>query len=158
MTGFERWSIGVTSAVVTVSGTLYLWVKYFLTPMDPFSVINHPLQPVLLQLHLLSGPPLVLLFGMILQSHILKKNRSGHRPNRRTGLVALWMFGVMTMSGYGLQVLTVPASITAVVWLHIGSGIAFVLSYMAHLAISLRLSAASNAGVVKPNRLVSSAR
>jgi len=157
MTGFQRWSTGVASAVVSISGILYLWVKYFLTPMDPFSVINHPLQPVLLQVHLLSGPPLVVLFGMLLQSHVLKKVWSGHRPNRRSGLVALWMFGVMTMSGYVLQVLTIPASITVVVWLHVGSGIAFALGYTAHLAISLRLSASSHDGVVKPNRLASSA-
>ena len=158
MTRFERWSIGLASAVVSISGILYLWVKYFLTPTDPFSVINHPLQPMLLQLHLLSGPPLIVLFGMVLQSHILKKIKSGYQPNRRTGLVALWTFGVMTMSGYLLQILTVPASITVVLWLHIGSGTVFTLSYVAHLAISLRLTVGSADRIVKSNPLVSSAR
>jgi hypothetical protein len=158
MTRFEKWSIGLATTVVSASGLLYLWVRYFVTPTDPFSVINHPLQPYLLQVHLLAAPPLVLLFGMVLQSHILKKLRSGYRPNRRSGLVALWTFGVMTMSGYLLQMVTAPLVTTVVVWLHVGSGGVFTLSYVVHLAISLRLAAIEPRRRIDPGRALSGAR
>ena len=56
MTRFERWAVWVTSVLTFVTGVVYLWMKYFLVSDDPFAVVNHPLQPVVLKLHIVVAP------------------------------------------------------------------------------------------------------
>jgi hypothetical protein len=136
---WERWSFGVLSALVAVGGFAYLWMKYLLENTDPFAVVNHPWQPAILHLHVLASPPLVLVFGIILNSHIMKKLRATKIPNRKSGLLSLATFGAMIASGYLLQVVADERWLRSLVGIHVGSGTIFTVSYVAHLVISVRL-------------------
>jgi hypothetical protein len=53
---------------------------------------------------------------------------------------------------------TAPLVTTVVVWLHVGSGGVFTLSYVVHLAISLRLAAIEPRRRIDPGRALSGAR
>lgn len=152
MTAWERRSFNALVLLVTVSGLGYLWMKYFMQSPDPFSVINHPLQPLMLQLHILASPMLILVMGIIFQSHIARKVRGGHRPNRRSGLTALVTFAVMTLSGYLLQVASHPVFWRAALVVHLSSGAIFAASYVIHLIVSVGLV---NAATRKPTPEVS---
>ena len=140
MKTWERWSFGVLSLVVAVTGFAYLWMKYALETGDPFAVVNHPWQPTMLHLHVLAAPALILLFGLILNSHILKKLGAYKKANRRSGLLSLGTFGGMTASGYLLQVASSETWLAALVILHVATGVVFSVTYVAHLLISVRLA------------------
>ena len=139
MKRWERWSFNLFSLAVAVSGFAYFWMKYLVEAGDPFAVVNHPWQAAMLHLHVLASPPFVLAFGVILNSHIMKKLRAPRMPNRRTGLASFATFAVMIGSGYLLQVATADAWLRGLVILHVASGVVFTLTYGIHLAISVRL-------------------
>ena len=140
MRRWERWSFNIAAAVVAVTGFAYFWMKYFVQSNDPFAVVNHPWEGAMLNLHVLASPPFILVFGILLNSHIMRKLGASRIPNRTSGLLSLGTFAAMAASGYVLQVAMDEALRTALVWLHVGSGAVFTLSYGVHLVVSARLA------------------
>lgn len=149
MKRWERWSFNVLAAIVATSGFLYLWMKYFVERPDPFAVANHPWQGTTLGLHVLASPPFILIFGLILNSHILKKLGASRLPNRRSGIASLVLFVVMLGSGYLLQVVTDRELMQVLIAAHIGSGALFSLFYAIHLVLSWRLARARPAARIR---------
>ena len=80
------------------------------------------------------------MFGLILNSHILKKIGAPRLPNRKSGLASLVLFVVMLGSGYLLQVVSDRQVLQTLVIAHIGSGTLFSLAYGLHLILSWRLA------------------
>ena len=146
MKRWERRSLHLTTLVVAVTGLAYLWMKYFIDNQDPFAVVNHPWEPAMLQLHVLAAPAFILVFGIVLNSHVIRKLGIAKLPNRRSGLVSFGLFAVMVVSGYLLQVMASDAALRTLVWLHAGSGALFSVTYLVHLAISVRLTRRVTAG------------
>ena len=120
-----------------MTGLAYLWMRYVLVSSDPFSVINHPWQPAMLKIHLLAAPGLILIFGIVFQSHIARKLGSPDRANRRSGWLSLVTFALMTASGYLLQTVTSPTAVQLVWWLHLASSGVFTVGYTTHLLLGL---------------------
>jgi hypothetical protein len=139
MKRWERWSLNLSALAVIVTGAVYTWMKYVVINDDPFAVVNHPWQPAMLDAHLLVAPTFILIFGIVLNSHVMKKLRATKIPNRKSGFVALGTFVLMTISGYGLQVVTDDFWLNATVILHLASGAIFSVTYAGHLWISVRL-------------------
>jgi hypothetical protein len=135
MKPWEHRSFNVVAGLVTLTGLAYLVMKVFMESDDPFALVNHPWQPTMLSLHVVAAPILVLFFGMIFRSHTLKKLQSHLASNRRTGWTTLTSFGSMALSGYLLQVVTVPAWLDALVWVHVAASLIFVVGYSVHLVI-----------------------
>ena len=140
MRPWEHRSFNVASAVVTVTGLAYLYMKFFMQTDDPFAIVNHPWQPSMLAAHVIAAPLLVLMFGMLFRSHTLKKIASPVRANRRTGWTSLISFGSMALSGYLLQVVTSPAWLDALVAIHIVTSLVFAVGSVIHLVIGWRMS------------------
>ena len=139
MKRWERWTFNALALAVAATGFVYLWMKYALATDDPFAVINHPWQTAMLDLHLVASPAFILMFGIVLNSHVMKKLRATRLPNRRSGYVSLTTFAAMVLSGYLLQVSWSEAWLNALVVLHVGAGTIFSVAYGAHLLISVRL-------------------
>lgn len=139
MKRWERWSFNALNAVVAVTGLAYFVMKYLLATDDPFAVVNHPWEPTMLALHVVSAPVLILLFGIVLRSHILKKLVSKYQPDRRTGWISLLSFAGMALSGYLLQVASTPTAGNVLLVLHLATSGFFLLGYSAHLVIGWRL-------------------
>ena len=93
----------------------------------------------MLALHVVAAPFVILTFGIVLRSHILKKLTSKSQPDRRTGWISLISFSAMALSGYLLQVVSSVVLIDVLVVLHIATGVVFVIGYGAHLIIGWRL-------------------
>lgn len=140
MKRWERWSFNTLTLLVAVTGFLYLWMKYFLEVDDPFALVNHPWQTTMLALHVLASPIFLLIFGIVFNSHIMKKLRASNLPNRKTGLISLGTFAVMVLSGYLLQTSSDERWLQALVVVHVASGALFSLTYGTHLVISARLA------------------
>ena len=140
MKRWERWTFGLLSLAVALSGFAYFWMKYLMSNDDPFAVVNHPWQPLMLAAHVLASPPLLLVFGIILNSHILRKLGAAGVPNRRSGLTSLVCFFAMAASGYLLQVVTAEVALRWLLIVHVASGALFSVAYVAHLVVSVRLA------------------
>ena len=140
MKRWERWTFNSLTAAVAVTGFLYFWMKYFVESSDPFAVINHPWQTVTLNLHVIASPFLVLIFGIIFNSHVMKKLKATRLPNRRSGYISLTMFAVMVFSGYLLQVAANEQWLQALVVVHVTSSTVFSLVYAGHLIVSAKLA------------------
>jgi hypothetical protein len=140
MKTWERWTFGISALGAAVTGLAYFWMKNLVVSDDPFAVVNHPWQSAMLAAHVVFAPVLVLMFGMLLNGHVIKKLGAKNAPNRRSGLVSFGTFFVMTGSGYLLQVVTADAWLRALVAAHVVSGVTFSIVYAAHLIISVRLA------------------
>jgi hypothetical protein len=140
MRPWEKYSFAALTAILAVTGVVYFWMKFMMATDDPFAVVNHPLQPLMLQLHLLAAPAFLLIFGIIFNSHVGRK--IGKKiPNRKSGLLSLVTLAVMTVSGYLLQVVTAENVRQITLVAHIASGLVFSGAYLTHLAISVRMVA-----------------
>jgi len=152
MRRWERWTFNALSLAVAVTGFAYLWMKYAVQNDDPFAVVNHPWQTSMLGLHVVASPALILIFGIIFNSHVMKKLSATRLPNRRSGFISLGTFAAMVVSGYLLQVSSSEAWLTALVVLHVTSGAVFSIVYAAHLVISARLARSRPDPVVREPR------
>jgi len=140
MKRWERWWFNLAALAVAMSGFAYFWMKYLIQNDDPFAVLNHPWESAMLNAHVLASPLLILIFGIILNSHIIRKLGASKIPNRKSGLVSFGTFAAMVGSGYLLQVAMNERWMQALVVLHVGSGAVFSVTYVAHLVISARLA------------------
>jgi hypothetical protein len=138
MKRWEKYTFTTLSAILTITGVAYFWMKWMLETDDPFAVVNHPLQPLMLQLHILVAPAFLVVFGIIFNSHIGRKIGK-QIPNRRSGMLSLVTLAIMTASGYLLQTLTDPLLHQAALVSHLASGGVFAGAYTVHLAISIRM-------------------
>ena len=150
MKPWERWTFNLLTLVVAVTGFAYFWMKYLIASDDPFAIVNHPWQGAMLALHVLAAPGMLLMFGILLNSHIMKKIGATRVPNRRSGLVSFATFFLMSISGYLLQVVTGEQALRLMLGVHLASGAIFSLVYVGHLAISVRLARAQVARRMQP--------
>lgn len=132
MTRFERGSLWASTLAVSLTGLGFTWAKYFASTDDPWAVVNHPLEPWLLKLHVISAPLFVFAVGLITTRHILSHLRSGTPAGRRTGLVMVWTIVPMVVTGYLLQVVSVPGWLLPLAIGHIAAGILFLAGFLLH--------------------------
>jgi hypothetical protein len=137
MSRLEVWLLHLSTFILTLTGLSYAAMHYLMKPADPFSVVNSPLEPYMMALHIIVAPLLILAAGTILHSHILWKLNTGATIARRSGILLIPLFVVMVVSGYFLQVITASWR-SIVVVIHIGSGTLWFLLYVSHQLASLR--------------------
>jgi uncharacterized membrane protein YidH (DUF202 family) len=128
-------SIGLTA----ITGVVFAVMRYFLESTDEFSVVNHPLQPHMLSIHVVAAPIALFLLGWTFSNHMVPKHRFGDGQNARTGLASMWLIAPMTLSAYLLQISTNDTVRQAMAVAHwVTSGV-FVVSYVVHLVIGRRI-------------------
>ena len=133
---FEIILLALATVLSAGSGLVLHVMKEWMNPADPFAVVNHPWQPLVLKIHLLSVPFLILALGMVLSGHAMEKVRARRRSGRRTGLAAMGLVVPMIVSGVVIQVLTSSSVIWMVAWLHLGSGLVYVGAYVLHVVLT----------------------
>jgi hypothetical protein len=137
----ERRLNHVATLLVGISGIAYAAFKWLLPPPqdDPFAVVNHPLQPHALTLHVLAAPLGVLAVGMLLRGHVLPRLQSpAFRRSRRTGILLAATCVPMIASGYLLQVTTSEGLRRAWLVTHLVTGFAWMLGWLAHFVSARR--------------------
>lgn len=132
MTSFEKWSIWVSSFLVTVTGVVYLGMKYLLTEPDGFSIVRHPLQPLVLKLHIITAPLLIFAIGAVAVRHIWRHLLSGSHQGRFTGWSAALTTVPMVFTGYLLQAFSSERWLQVLAVAHIATGIVFGVGLLLH--------------------------
>ncbi len=138
MSRLEAWLTHIATILLTLTGIAYAWMHYMMKPSDPFSVVNHPWEPYMMDIHIVVAPLQVLLIGMLVRSHILPKIQTEGNTARKSGILLIPLFIVMTLSGYLLQVIIAPWKNILVV-LHLASGALWFILYAGHYISSMRL-------------------
>jgi hypothetical protein len=118
--------------LMAASGVVFAWMKYFMRPAGEFAVVNHPMQPWMLAVHVVVAPLCVFAFGWIFGPHILPGVQWREAPKRRSGLWSLVAIAPMVFSGYLLQVATADATRHAMAVAHWISSAFFVIAYVVH--------------------------
>jgi hypothetical protein len=119
--------------VTALTGTVFAVMKYAMKSDDPYSVINHPMQPWMLAAHVVVAPLLVFGFGWIFENHIWAGFVSGIARKRKSGLWLMAGIVPMVLSGYLLQVSTADFTRQAMAAAHWISSAVFVIAYVIHL-------------------------
>jgi hypothetical protein len=132
VTRFERWAVWITSVATLVTGVVYLWMKYLMVSDDPFAIVNHPWQPLVLKLHILVAPLLTFSLGVVALRHIWRHLKAGMREGRRSGLLAGVVVGPMILTGYLIQAITHEGWLKAMAYSHIGLGLLYGIALLAH--------------------------
>lgn len=138
MTRLEKGVVWGSTVAVAATGFAYTWMKYLLEPADPWAVVNHPLQPLVLKLHILSSPLLVFGLGMIALRHIWPHLKAGLRKGRRSGIVSAAVTIPMVLTGYLIQAVTHAGWLTVIAWTHIALGTVFAVGAGAHALATRR--------------------
>jgi len=103
MTLWERVLQYGANTLVVGTGLIYAFMRYFMTPVDEWSVVNHPWQPHVQHLHVLTAPLLVFACGLIWQRHIATRLGVDERRRGVSGPGLAVAFVPMIASGYLLQ-------------------------------------------------------
>jgi hypothetical protein len=132
MTWFERWAVWSTSVATFVTGVIYLWMKYLMVSGDPLAVANHPLQGIVLKVHILVAPLLIFSVGLVTLRHVWRHLRTQMPEGRRSGLLTMVVLGPMIVSGYLIQTITHEGWLKAMAVSHIGLGLIYGVGLLAH--------------------------
>jgi hypothetical protein len=133
----KRTDVAMTHAAIALvagSGFAYGWMLYFAEPADEFAIVNHPWQPTMHILHVVTAPLFVFVLGLLWPTHITPKLRSGASARRRSGIGLVALAAPMIASGYAVQVSAAAAWRAAFAWAHGISSVLFLLVFVGHLA------------------------
>jgi len=132
MTRAESICVSISTAVVAATGFVYAWMAYFAESEDPDALVNHPLQPDVQHLHVLTAPLLVFALGLVWSAHVWPRVRSGYRERRASGLALFALSAPMVASGYLLQTASDTTWREIWIWIHVGTSIAWTGAFLAH--------------------------
>lgn len=138
MKRWEAWSVHGSTIVVGATGLVYAWMRYLLEPVDPYAVVNHPLQPQVQHLHVLAAPLLVFAAGLIWKNHVWNHFTRGVRGGRRSGLSLLLTLAPMVASGYLIQTTVTEGWRKAWIALHLATSAVWLVVYATHAVASAR--------------------
>ena len=108
MNRLERWLVHLSQLTVGGTGLIYAVMLYAMESEDPFSIVNHPLQPRMQHLHVLLAPLFIFAVGMIWRRHVWAHWSQNVRKARRSGVSLFLMLVPMIASGYLLQTTVDP--------------------------------------------------
>ncbi len=121
-----------------LTGLAYFRTKYLVQSSDPFSVLNHPLEPWFLKAHILVSPLLLLAVGSVAVRHVWKHYRLGVVLGRRSGVTMVLAFLPMVTTGYLIQAITHPGRLSAVTIAHLILSGLYLAGLVVHQAVTNR--------------------
>ena len=96
------------------------------------ALVNHPREPLLKTLHILTAPLLVFACGLLWRQHIWARIRAKYPHRRRTGIALALLVLPMVASGYLLQTAVEPELRQVWIWVHGITASLWVGLYLGH--------------------------
>ena len=113
------------------------------------SAVLDRVLPWLLKAHILAAPVLLFALGLITVDHIWKNYRCLVPAGRRSGIAATWLMAPMVATGYLIQVVTAVGWLSALGWAHLGAGVLYMVSLVAHQRVfGRRTNATATSAIV----------
>lgn len=156
MSRFEAWLLHAANLLVGGTGLVWAWMRFLVEPEDPYAVVNHPLQPDVQHLHVLTAPLLVFAVAYVWQRHIWPRVVQRQRSRRWSGLSQVLLFLPMVASGYLLQTADGEGWRRAWLVVHLSTSALWLVAAVAHLVVlrrgARRPSAAARGPAAAPAR------
>jgi len=132
VTTFQRQFVYISTIAALISGVLYIGLRTFAEPADPWAIVNHPLEPWALKAHILTAPIMLFAVGLITAQHIIRSLRSSLPTGRQSGLIMTVLFGPLALTGYLLQTVISPLMTSILSWSHLGLGLICAVALLIH--------------------------
>lgn len=133
MSNNEKWFLILSNFLSVVTGLVYLWMIYFLTPLNEWDVFNHPWQKHVQALHILVVPLLLFALGLIWKKHIYERLFRRDQSRKFSGWILILIFFPMVFSGYFLQVSTEEIWRNIHGQVHLWTSLAWSLMFIVHI-------------------------
>jgi len=146
MSRLEAWCLHLATLVVSGTGLVYAWMRYFARPDDPFAVVGHAWQPATQHLHVVAAPLLVFALGLIWKAHAWAGLRLRVAARWASGVTLLATAGPMIASGYLLQTAAAPGWRKAWLATHLVTSALWLGGYLVHQVSSRWRPAAGGPG------------
>lgn len=103
MTKFERRLFSYSNLLVSFVGIIYFIYKYFFKVQTDFGIRPNPATSFWLHFHIVTVPVIVFLVGYLYKLHIYPKLKRNNSKRKKSGIILIFLFILMTLSGYLLQ-------------------------------------------------------
>lgn len=123
---------------VVITGFVYGVMRYLLHSDDPFSVVNHPLEPLVHTLHVLFAPTLTLMLGAFWIWHAWPYFQESESRGRLTGIGIMVSAMPMVLSAYLLQVASSTPWREIWIILHVVSSLIWTIALIIHIFTQIR--------------------
>lgn len=123
---------------IILTGLVYGVMRYLLEPMDAFSIIHHPLEPLFHKLHVLIAPAATLTLGAFWIWHAWPYFQDKEESGRITGITILVTALPMVFSAYFLQTATDTSWRQGWIILHVTSSIVWTAALIFHIVMHIR--------------------
>lgn len=139
MTKGTATGIHLTMSALTATGLVLFWMVFLAAPPDiedgEFFAVEQTGQALATEIHILTGPALIFLVGLVWGSHVWNRIRNGFTARRRTGIALTVLFPLLALSGYLLQLASDEGLRALLGWGHAVFGVLFAGIYVAHLCV-----------------------
>ena len=132
MTTFQRQFLYISTIAATISGVLYIGIRTFVEPAEPWAMVNHPLEPWALKAHILTAPLMLFSVGLITAKHIIRSLKSNLPTGRQSGMIITVLFGPLALTGYVLQTVISPLVTSILSWVHLVLGLICAVALAMH--------------------------
>jgi cation transport ATPase len=136
----HRYLLYVVLLVLFFSGAAWAYVHY-LSPRP--EDLRNTLKAWALKIHGAAAMATLVLIGTVLTAHV--KFAWSARRNRLNGIFFLTIFGVLTVTGYGLYYFGDDRLRAWTSWIHLGIGLILPLFLLAHILLGRRTRPAPRA-------------
>ncbi len=123
----------ISIALTALTGIVFAVMKYAMKSDDPFSVVNHPMQPAMLAIHVVVSPFALFALGWAFGNHMWPSLSNGPDKKRPTGTWSMISAAPMVLSGYLLQVSTAESLRKAMAAAHWVTSSFFVVAFVIHV-------------------------
>jgi hypothetical protein len=132
VTIFQQQLVYISTIAAVISGVLYIGIRTFVEPAEPWAIVNHPLEPWALKAHILTAPLMLFSVGLITARHIIRSLKSKLPTGRQSGMVITVLFGPLALTGYVLQTVISPLVTSILSWVHLILGLICAVSLAIH--------------------------
>jgi hypothetical protein len=132
VTIFQQQLVYISTIAAVISGVLYIGIRTFVEPAEPWAIVNHPLEPWALKAHILTAPLMLFSVGLITARHIIRSLKSKLPTGRQSGMVITVLFGPLALTGYVLQTVISPSVTSILSWVHLILGLICAVSLAIH--------------------------
>ncbi len=135
MKSFKRWQyhlLWISIFLISYTGILLFIIKYFYPPLNEYSIIHHPWEQFILKAHIIVSSVSVFAFGYVFAIHAIPYIIQKVQKAVKSGMVIFVLVVPMILSGYFIQVIVHEWSLWIVTWIHIITGIIFMLVFILH--------------------------
>jgi hypothetical protein len=132
VTIFQQQLVYISTIAAVISGVLYIGIRTFVEPAEPWAIVNHPLEPWALKAHILTAPLMLFSVGLITARHIIRSLKSKLPTGRQSGMVITVLFGPLALTGYVLQTVISPLVTSVLSWIHLILGLICAVSLAIH--------------------------